>query len=167
MTSSMPWKRAPSCATGPHAVGCNFLIVYGHGRFVKLPPRLEWDLRLKWRNWGIRPTFCSTEPRPTGSVRRRNRQGTGARAARGKEKENKTYVTGNTSGGFRCLRQWSTRDIRTQNQCPVPAYSTAASVPGWQISCQGASVRNRPSSVWRTDVHFGAYLAVPSVFVLR
>ena len=21
MTSSMPWKRAPSCATGPHAAG--------------------------------------------------------------------------------------------------------------------------------------------------
>ncbi len=26
MTSSMPWKRAPSCATGPHKEGCNFSI---------------------------------------------------------------------------------------------------------------------------------------------
>jgi hypothetical protein len=36
MTSSMPWKRAPSCATGPHAVGCNFSIVYFEDEFVKL-----------------------------------------------------------------------------------------------------------------------------------
>ncbi len=26
MTSSMPWKRAPSCATGPHIGGDNFPI---------------------------------------------------------------------------------------------------------------------------------------------
>ena len=25
MTSSMPWKRAPSCATGPHAAGMQLL----------------------------------------------------------------------------------------------------------------------------------------------
>src|ERR1700722_583428 len=31
MTSSMPWKRAPSCATGPHAAG------------MQLPYCLRWD----------------------------------------------------------------------------------------------------------------------------
>ena len=36
MTSSMPWKRAPSCATGPRTqVGCNFSIVSILTRFVK------------------------------------------------------------------------------------------------------------------------------------
>src|SRR5271156_1601751 len=28
MTSSMPWKRAPSCATGPHLDG-SIIVVYG------------------------------------------------------------------------------------------------------------------------------------------
>ena len=37
MTSSMPWKRAPSCATGPHEEGRNFLIVSACAEFVKLP----------------------------------------------------------------------------------------------------------------------------------
>ena len=35
MTSSMPWKRAPSCATGPHAEGCNSPIVIAEAGFVK------------------------------------------------------------------------------------------------------------------------------------
>ena len=35
MTSSMPWKRAPSCATGPHAEGCNSPIVSVGASFVK------------------------------------------------------------------------------------------------------------------------------------
>ena len=35
MTSSMPWKRAPSCATGPRAEGCNSPIVSGGAGFVK------------------------------------------------------------------------------------------------------------------------------------
>ncbi len=34
MTSSMPWKRAPSCATGPHE-GCNSSIVSAGMGFVK------------------------------------------------------------------------------------------------------------------------------------
>src|SRR5580700_9034714 len=34
MTSSMPWKRAPSCATGPHW-GCNSSIVSAWRGFVK------------------------------------------------------------------------------------------------------------------------------------
>src|SRR5271157_5856450 len=47
MTSSMPWKRAPSCATGPHLDG-SLIVVYGI-KFVKRthdpkhwqrPPRL-------------------------------------------------------------------------------------------------------------------------------
>ena len=29
MTSSMPWKRAPSCATGPHTTVSYLFIVYG------------------------------------------------------------------------------------------------------------------------------------------
>ena len=33
MTSSMPWKRAPSCATGPR--GCNFSILVEFSGFVK------------------------------------------------------------------------------------------------------------------------------------
>ena len=36
MTSSMPWKRAPSCATGPRAEGCNSFIVPCQERFVNL-----------------------------------------------------------------------------------------------------------------------------------
>jgi hypothetical protein len=35
MTSSMPWKRAPSCATGPLVAGSNSPIVAAGGRFVK------------------------------------------------------------------------------------------------------------------------------------
>lgn len=35
MTSSMPWKRAPSCATGPLTQGCNSPIVSAAPRFVK------------------------------------------------------------------------------------------------------------------------------------
>ena len=34
MTSSMPWKRAPSCATGPHQAGYNSSIVPALDRFV-------------------------------------------------------------------------------------------------------------------------------------
>ena len=34
MTSSMPWKRAPSCATGPHKEGCNFSILSVRAQFV-------------------------------------------------------------------------------------------------------------------------------------
>jgi hypothetical protein len=34
MTSSMPWKRAPSCATGPHLEG-DLIVVYPI-KFVKL-----------------------------------------------------------------------------------------------------------------------------------
>ena len=34
MTSSMPWKRAPSCATGPHKEGCNFSILSVRSQFV-------------------------------------------------------------------------------------------------------------------------------------
>ncbi len=37
MTSSMPWKRAPSCATGPHKEGCNFSIFAVYARFVNPP----------------------------------------------------------------------------------------------------------------------------------
>jgi hypothetical protein len=36
MTSSMPWKRAPSCATGPHVEALNFFIFAVPGDFVKL-----------------------------------------------------------------------------------------------------------------------------------
>jgi hypothetical protein len=38
MTSSMPWKRAPSCATGPHC-GRLFFIFFDRCRFVKLTTR--------------------------------------------------------------------------------------------------------------------------------
>jgi hypothetical protein len=37
MTSSMPWKRAPSCATGPQPQWDNSPIFAASGRFVKLP----------------------------------------------------------------------------------------------------------------------------------
>jgi hypothetical protein len=40
-TSSMPWKRAPSCATGPHAEGCNSPIVSAGAGFVKHWPHPE------------------------------------------------------------------------------------------------------------------------------
>src|ERR1039457_6532402 len=36
MTSSMPWKRAPSCATGPRLEVCNSPIVSAEARFVNL-----------------------------------------------------------------------------------------------------------------------------------
>ena len=32
MTSSMPWKRAPSCATGPHAAGMQLSYCRRRGR---------------------------------------------------------------------------------------------------------------------------------------
>jgi hypothetical protein len=32
MTSSMPWKRAPSCATGPHAAGMQLSYCLRWGR---------------------------------------------------------------------------------------------------------------------------------------
>ena len=35
MTSSMPWKRAPSCATGPHKAGYNSPIVSAEAGHVK------------------------------------------------------------------------------------------------------------------------------------
>jgi hypothetical protein len=35
MTSSMPWKRAPSCATGPQLRWDNFPIFAAQDRFVK------------------------------------------------------------------------------------------------------------------------------------
>jgi hypothetical protein len=34
MTSSMPWKRAPSCATGPQRVGTSFILLE-HAKSVK------------------------------------------------------------------------------------------------------------------------------------
>jgi hypothetical protein len=37
MTSSMPWKRAPNCATGPLLGNSNKLIFADLRRFVKLP----------------------------------------------------------------------------------------------------------------------------------
>src|ERR1035438_5176390 len=42
MTSSMPWKRAPSCATGPLAEGCNSSIVSAGAGFVKHRQIREW-----------------------------------------------------------------------------------------------------------------------------
>ena len=36
MTSSMPWKRAPSCATGPRLRGCNSPIVSTAPEFVNV-----------------------------------------------------------------------------------------------------------------------------------
>jgi len=39
MTSSMPWKRAPSCATGPLS-SKDILILADAGRQVK---RMEWN----------------------------------------------------------------------------------------------------------------------------
>ena len=41
MTSSMPWKRAPSCATGPHKERYDFLIFAALARFVNARCRSE------------------------------------------------------------------------------------------------------------------------------
>ena len=65
-TSSMPWKRAPSCATGPRAKGFNSIIVSGWEQFVNLrllaayahqarfsaihPSRVKWPWQYQKRN---------------------------------------------------------------------------------------------------------------------
>ena len=38
MTSSMPWKRAPSCATGPHAAGMQLFYCLRSG-WIRQSPR--------------------------------------------------------------------------------------------------------------------------------
>ena len=53
MTSSMPWKRAPSCATGPLAEGCNSPIVSAWTGFVKHRPIRVWG----WVELGLEPQW--------------------------------------------------------------------------------------------------------------
>ena len=50
MTSSMPWKRAPSCATGPLAAGLQLPYCLRYGfirqtlpRWAKAPPAIQVD----------------------------------------------------------------------------------------------------------------------------
>ena len=56
MTSSMPWKRAPSCATGPRFGGDNSLIFAAPARFVKRP---AYDGLASARNFAIPATIIS------------------------------------------------------------------------------------------------------------
>ena len=58
MTSSMPWKRAPSCATGPHRERYSSFIVSASARFVKrtLPrPKFRTEIppRDKRHTWAV------------------------------------------------------------------------------------------------------------------
>ena len=108
MTSSMPWKRAPSCATGPLAEGYNSSIVSAGAGFVNHRPIGEWrgvamglehgwkgdSKGLKRSETGASETRRDASEQPAG----------GAAAAPEPGAKNKTLVTGNTSGGFRCLR---------------------------------------------------------------
>ena len=56
MTSSMPWKRAPSCATGPRFGGDNSLIFAALARFVKRP---DYVGLASARNFAIPATIIS------------------------------------------------------------------------------------------------------------
>ena len=53
MTSSMPWKRAPSCATGPHVARMQLLYCLRSGRIRQTPASGQMEHHRTGVVWGI------------------------------------------------------------------------------------------------------------------
>jgi hypothetical protein len=94
MTSSMPWKRAPSCATGPLCRDATFLLspVERDSSNMGRPGEGSLDGIGAWSGDSGQAEGQGTGDGRTGIALSRRNLG------------QKTYVTGNTLGVFRCLR---------------------------------------------------------------
>ena len=60
MTSSMPWKRAPSCATGPHAAGMQLFYCLCWGGFRQSPGPATQNPILRPANPGLGRSLISS-----------------------------------------------------------------------------------------------------------